>query len=201
MNYSSGMAKSFRLLKRLGRRPADEEAWSEFARCYGKQIFNWCSRWGLQEADALDVTQSVLLKLVRILPSFALDRSRQFDGWLLTLTRHTAFDLLLRRRKLVALPGDPFDLEPSGKATPNAGLAKLVADDEQELLGKAIERVRPRVQPRTWQAFHLTAIEGLSGAEVAHRLTIPLASVYKARSNIQKRLRAEVQVLEGVSRG
>jgi RNA polymerase sigma-70 factor (ECF subfamily) len=58
-------------------------------------------------------------------------------------------------------------------------------------------RVRQRVQSQTWEAFRLTAIEGQSGATVASQLGIPVTSVYKAKSNIQKQLEAEVHLLEG----
>jgi RNA polymerase sigma-70 factor (ECF subfamily) len=69
---------------------------------------------------------------------------------------------------------------------------------EQELMDEAFMRVRPRVQPQTWQAFCLTTYEGLSGAEAAAQLGIAVTSVYKAKSNIRKLLEEEVRQLEGV---
>ena len=51
------------LLLRLRQAPPDQEAWAEFVDRYGPQIHGWCRRWGLQEADAQDVTQTVLLRL------------------------------------------------------------------------------------------------------------------------------------------
>ena len=68
-----------------------------------------------------------------------------------------------------------------------------------ELLGLAAARVRERVEPHTWEAFRLTALEGLSGAETAARLGLPVASVFKAKSNVQKRLQEEISRLEGVA--
>jgi RNA polymerase sigma-70 factor (ECF subfamily) len=57
-------------------------------------------------------------------------------------------------------------------------------------------RVRERVEPGTWEAFRLTALEGLPGAEVARRLGKQVANVYVLRSNVQKLLKAEVAELE-----
>src|SRR5262245_26472535 len=52
------------LLARLAQPgPVDQTAWREFVEHYGPMIFKWCRRWNLQEADARDVTQQVLLKL------------------------------------------------------------------------------------------------------------------------------------------
>ena len=43
--------------------PVDQLAWEEFVDQYGPMIYHWCRRWGLQDADAKDVTQQVLLTL------------------------------------------------------------------------------------------------------------------------------------------
>ena len=51
------------LLKRLKLQPWDEQAWGEFVDRYGAKIVSWCRHWGLQDSDAADVCQTVLLKL------------------------------------------------------------------------------------------------------------------------------------------
>ena len=53
-----------------------------------------------------------------------------------------------------------------------------------------------RVEPHTWEAFRLTAQEGLSGAEVAARLGMQVATVFVARSTVQKMLQEEARKLE-----
>jgi RNA polymerase sigma-70 factor (ECF subfamily) len=58
-------------------------------------------------------------------------------------------------------------------------------------------RVQGRVEPHTWEAFRLTALEGLSGAEAAGRLRLKVATVYKAKSKVQQMLQEEVARLEG----
>jgi DNA-directed RNA polymerase specialized sigma24 family protein len=64
------------LLGRLGHAPADQAAWAEFADRYGRKIYGWCRQWGLQEADAEDVTQQVLLKLADKMRTFILHAAR-----------------------------------------------------------------------------------------------------------------------------
>ena len=73
-----------------------------------------------------------------------------------------------------------------------AGLARQEAD----ALRAAVARVRGRVAERTWEAFRLTALDGLSGAEAAARLGVAVMSVFKSRSNVQKMLQEEVRWLE-----
>ena len=42
------------------------------------------------------------------------------------------------------------------------------------------------MQPQTWLAFELTALQGLTGEEAANQLNMKLTTVYKAKSNVQK---------------
>ncbi len=50
-----------------------------------------------------------------------------------------------------------------------------------------MERVRPRVAPKTWDAFRLTALEGCSGATAAARLGMKITRVYGAKSEVTRR--------------
>ena len=54
---------------------------------------------GLQEADALDVSQAVLSKLAVELRQFRYDPARSFRRWLRTLVRHAAHDAMMARRR------------------------------------------------------------------------------------------------------
>jgi RNA polymerase sigma-70 factor (ECF subfamily) len=56
--------------------------------------------------------------------------------------------------------------------------------------------VRLRVAPSTWEAFRLTAVEGLSGQEATRRTGLPVGQVYVARQRVEKLLRQEVQKLD-----
>ena len=58
-------------------------------------------------------------------------------------------------------------------------------------------QVRGRVAEPTWEAFRLTALEGLSGTEASRRLNMPVASVFVSKHRVQKMLREEVHRLGG----
>ncbi len=76
-------------------------------------------------------------------------------------------------------------------------VARLSDEFDQELLEAASDRVRLRLEPKTWEAFRLTAAEGLSGAEAAARLGMSVPAVFKARFKVQKLLQVEVRRLGG----
>src|SRR6516164_639122 len=64
MTDSSVSTTSVSLLSRIRRDPSQPETWNEFVKRYAPKIYRWCRQWRLQEADAEDVTQNVLAKLV-----------------------------------------------------------------------------------------------------------------------------------------
>ena len=199
MNFADNSATSTTLLLRLQLAPSDQAAWAEFVERYGRRIEGWCRQWGLQEADAQDVAQTVLLKLLRAMETFRYDETQRFRAWLKTVTHHAWQDWVRSRRRIV-VGGDSSLLGVLESIAARDDLAAWMEGAyEQELLDQALVRVRPRVQEQTWEAFRLTTYEGLSGAEVASRLGMAITSVYKAKSNIQKLLEAEVIYLEGVA--
>ncbi len=103
----SQMSTRISLLIRLRQEPVDEGAWDEFVRRYGGLILAWCQQWGLQAADADDVSQNVLLKLADHLRSFMYDPSRRFRGFLRTMAYNACKDYLDSRRRVVAASSDP----------------------------------------------------------------------------------------------
>jgi RNA polymerase sigma factor (sigma-70 family) len=185
------------LLGRLRRDPTNQAAWNEFVDQYGRKIYRWCRHWHLHETDAEDVTQMVLLKLAEKLRTFVYDPARSFRAWLKTLTQHAWSDFVEGRQQ----PG-----RGSGDSDVQALLHTVAARDElvqqleeqfdHELLQEAVRRVRLRVEPRTWEAFQLVAITGLSGAEAGRQLQMKVATVFVNRSHVQKMLQEEIRCLE-----
>lgn len=185
------------LLIRLRREPADQRAWDEFAERYGRLIRAWCQQWGLQAADADDVTQNVLLKLAQHLRVFRYDPSLRFRGYLRTTAQNACKDYLAGRRRAVAAGADSAADAVLESAPAREDLAaRLEAAFDLEQLEIAQGRVRGRVEPHTWEAFRLTAIEGLSGADASTRLGIRVGTVFKAKSKVQQMLREELRRLE-----
>jgi RNA polymerase sigma factor (sigma-70 family) len=190
---------SVTLLGRLRHDDHDQDAWNEFVGRYEPKILQWCRGWGLQESDARDVTQDVLLKLHRLLARFAYDPSRSFRGWLRTLTHHAWRDLVDDRRRMGSGSGDTAMQDFFENVAAGDTLAQQLEEEyRSELLDQAMARVQSRVEPRTWDAFRLTALEGYSGATVADRLEMKITRVYTAKSEVKKMIRAEVRMLEKI---
>src|SRR5262245_1812897 len=148
------------LLTRLRQDPSDQAGWEEFVERYGRHIYRWCRQWKLQDADAEDVTQIILMKLTQKLPIFAYDRSRSFRGWLKTVTHHAWRDFESSRHRAQAAGGGSQVQELMLTVEAREDLArKLEEAFDLELLEAAQVRVRLRVAPQTWEAFRLHVLE------------------------------------------
>jgi hypothetical protein len=55
---------------------------------------------------------------------------------------------------------------------------------------------RLRVQPKTWEAFRLLALEDHSGNEVAERLGMKVSAVFVAKRNVRKMIEEEIARLD-----
>jgi len=198
MNRRADSMTRVTLLGRLRRDPTNQTIWSEFVDHYGPKIFLWCRKWSLQEADAQDVTQNVLLKLADKMRTFHYDPSRSFRAWLKTLTHHAWSDYLESRQRPGLGSGDSRVVDMLHSVEARADLMQhLEAEFDREILEEAMARVQLRVAPQTWQAFCLTALEGLPGADAAQRIPMQVAQVFVAKRRVQKMLSAEVAKLEG----
>jgi RNA polymerase sigma-70 factor (ECF subfamily) len=185
------------LLTQLRRDPSDQAGWDEFVERYGRHIYRWCRQWRLQDADAEDVTQDILVKLTQKLGAFAYDPSRSFRGWLKTVAHHTWRDFVDSRRHAQRAAGDSRVRELLLTVEAREDLArKLEEAFDLELVEAAKLRVRLRVAPHTWEAFRLMALEGLPVAEVAARVHLQVAMVYVAKSKVQRMLQEEIAKLE-----
>jgi RNA polymerase sigma-70 factor (ECF subfamily) len=189
---------SITLLRRLRRTPTDQGAWEQFVERYGPSIYRWCRHHGLQKSDAEDVTQDVLMRLLEKMKTFRYDASGSFRSWLHTLTHHAWYDFLQKRRRGGACgSGDSAIVQMLQTTETRDDLVRHLDEEfDRELLDRAMTEVRRRVEPRTWEAFRMLAIEELSGAEAAAQLRMKVAAVFVARSKVQKRIREEVRRLE-----
>jgi RNA polymerase sigma-70 factor (ECF subfamily) len=197
MESDSGQGTSLSLLERLRQAPANQQAWEEFVERYGRRIYGWCRAWHLQDADARDVTQMVLLKLARKMSTFVYDPAGSFRNWLKTVTQHVLSDFVAEWKQ----PGRSDDSRVGAmldKVEARADLVQTIeAEFDQEMLDQAKVRVRQRVDSRTWEAFQLTALGQQRGSAVADQLGMTVAAVFKAKSRVQKMLQEEVRRLEG----
>jgi RNA polymerase sigma factor (sigma-70 family) len=195
------MSMTGTVLHALLRDPEDQRAWANFVLRYGPKIHAWGLRWGLQESDAQEVTQVVLMKLVEHFKKpggFAYDRGRgPFRGWLKTVAHHAWRDYLeARRRHGVGMGGSEL-LEQLHTVEARDDLAERLLDEaRRELMAAAAEMVRREVKTRDWGIWTALVIDGRSPQDVARELGMQVETVRVIKSRIKKRLEEIIRQLE-----
>lgn len=173
------------------------QAWYDFMDRYGPRVEGWCRRWGLQEADAHDVTQNVMLQLARQMETFEYDSRARFRSWLKTVAWRAWADFLSARNRNPALPGTADLLDRMDSVEARDDLMERLDDEaNREILEVAIRRVRSRVQEKTFEAFRLMALEGLSGAKAAEQIGIKPGSAFVAKSRVDRMINEEIVLLD-----
>ncbi len=139
MTAAADSRTSVTLLNLLRDDEKQRVGWEEFVLRYRPKILGWCRKWGLQEADAEDVTQSVLVKLTEKMRSFRYDPSFSFRRWLRTVTHNTCIDYSERWRKQRGT-GNSEVLQMLQSLEARADLAaRLEETYDQELLALAMD--------------------------------------------------------------
>jgi RNA polymerase sigma-70 factor (ECF subfamily) len=186
------------LLVRLGDR-ADHEAWAEFVELYEPAVYRLARSRGLQHADALDLVQDVLAAVAGAIDRWEPDPARgRFRSWLFRIARNMAVNAL-RRGGRGRGSGDSgvneLLQEIPAAAEPDATRFEL--EFRREAFLRAADRLRDETSATAWQAFWLTAVEGMGVDEAARRLEITVGALYAARSRVLARLRKQVEQFEG----
>jgi RNA polymerase sigma-70 factor (ECF subfamily) len=185
-------------LRAVLRDPGDPEAWKTFVERYAPRVLAWCRQWNLQPADAQDVTQDVLYRLLRQLRRFPYDPAKgHFRGWLKGVARHAWSDLRDSRRRAGWGSGDPDVQRLLETREEQSGFVEALEQEfERELYEEARARVQLRVSRSTWRAFELLVNEEWSGLRVAAELKLSVAAAYMAKHRVQKLLAEEVRRLQ-----
>lgn len=184
-------ATSLSLFDRL-RQDANETAWLRMVEIYTPLIKGWLRRYSLPDQDVDDVVQEVLAVVVRRLPDF--QKSPQvgaFRRWLRTITVNCLRELWRDERfRPRAIGNTEFAGVLDLLEDPESALSKIW-DKEHDLYvtRHLLERIRPRFEDKTWQAFQRVALEGLAVDEVAAELGMSVNAVFIAKSRVMHALR------------
>ena len=178
---------------------SDREAWARFVEIYGPLIYGFVRKRGLQDADAVDLMQDVLKSVAGAIERLDYDPAKgRFRGWLFTIVLNRLRNELATQSRREAGSGDSGVAQRlTAEPAPDELESQWEHEHQQRLFGWAGEQVQTEVEPRTWQAFWRTAVDGAAGKEVAQELEMTVAAVYLAKSRVMARLKELVHEAEG----
>lgn len=179
----------------------DWEAWLSFVQTYAPVIHGFLRRQGIQEADALDVAQDVLVDVAAAICNFEhhKDRRGSFRKWLFTIVRNRTIDHWRRESRQPRGSGDSHIQQ---------ALAEIPTDDAtvedewnreylETVFHRAASQVKGDFQTSTWRAFWRTTVEHSPPQAVAVETGLSLRAVYLAKRRVLKRIQEQIEFLEG----
>ena len=185
----------------------DHEAWAAFVERYAPVVFSWCRRFSLQDSDAADVTQDVLVKLMRSMRSFRYEPGKgRFRGWLKTVTANAVRDLAKSWEGRIRGRGDDSTVTTRWIRCRLPMRSNHSQPTSNRSTSASCCRRRPnwfgtRVKPANWDAWELTSVENMPAAKAATELGVSIGTIYVARSRVNKLLAAEVAQLQKLDQG
>ena len=180
------------------RSPGNREAWDQFVQIYRPVIYRLARSRGLQDADAQDLAQQVLIAVASAITTWEKsDEQVRFRHWLRRVARNAIVNALSRRPYDRAVGGSSAQsfLEDLRGNSPQSD-AEIELEYRRELYLRAARQVQVDVEPETWRAFELTVIQEMNMDEVALTLKKSIGAIYVARSRIMQRLREIIRELE-----
>lgn len=182
-------ATSASLIEQL-RGPNRSSAWVRFVNLYTPLLREWALRRGFQDADAADLVQNVLVKLMFEMPRYTKTDGRPFRAWLAQVLTNAGHDYR-KRRATRSLPG-AVGLAEVGREEPNPVEELEEATYRQSLLLRGLDVVRADFNEQTWAAFNGVMVDDRPAADVARELGVSENAVYLARHRVLTRLRQEL---------
>jgi RNA polymerase sigma-70 factor (ECF subfamily) len=175
----------------------NREAWEEFVQVYRPVIYRMARRRGMQDADAQDLAQDVLIRISKSIEGWERQHGIRFRHWLRKVASNAIVTAVTRSKPRDIVQGSAAEPFLDSALEESAATDELHAECLRERYLRAANMVKLDVSPDTWSAFERTVIQGESCEVAAEFLGKSIGTIYAARSRILKRLQAEVRRLEG----
>lgn len=185
MNMKDAPETRHSLLARLHGSDNDG-SWTEFVTLYEPAIYRFARRQGLQDADAREIVQEVLLNVRSLALKPASQKIERFRAWLATVARNRVIDLVRKKTRKERALSQLRDKSPTHN---DDGFRYEI---RHQMFVIASQKVQRQVSAAQWQAFWQTAVESAPAHEVAERLRMSLGNVYVSRCRVMEKLRHEI---------
>ncbi len=176
----------------------ETEAWKNLVDLYRPLILAWLNRQGVPARDLEDLSQEVLLSVVKHLPGFRHSGQRgAFRAWLRTIVCSRTTDYWRALDTGAHAQGGSAATAALQQIADPGSYLNRQWDEEHDryVLDCLLELVEQEFEPVTLLAFRRLALDGVSGAEAAQELGLSVAAAYMAKSRVLARIRQEAEGL------
>jgi RNA polymerase sigma-70 factor (ECF subfamily) len=181
------------LIQRLAN-PADSVAWERFEKCYQLAIYRYARSRGLQQIDAIDVVQEVLLAVHRQAARWEpTGRAGSFRAWLAETARRVTLQVIRFRDRTKSSAAASSIVEALATMPIHEDSAEDQRETDRWRFYCAAATVEAEVSQQNWRAFWMTAVEGKAAEVVAKSLSMRVGTVYSAKCRVLARIRQAVE--------
>jgi RNA polymerase sigma-70 factor (ECF subfamily) len=175
----------------------EKDAWKDLTDLYRPLILGWLNRQGVPPRDLEDLSQEVLLSVVKHLPGYQHSGQRgAFRSWLRTIVCSRTADYWRALDAATPAGGSGATAALQEIADPDSNLNRHWDEEhDRYVLHCLLDLVDEEFEPVTLRAFRRLALDGVSGAEAAQELGLSVAAVYVAKSRVLARIRQEAEGL------
>lgn len=172
----------------------DEVSWNSFYAMYKPLILLRGSDLRLSQTEKEELVQLVMVSFFNTSKTFRYDKSRgRFRDYLKRIIQNKAYDIM-RRRQNNTISVDSYDC--GLEAIPQEAEDRWESEWNSHLLKQAIEELKLKIEPTTYQSYYLFVVENISAKEVAKMLDIKPNAVYQHKSRVEEMLREIVRTIE-----
>ncbi|KAA0544602.1 sigma-70 family RNA polymerase sigma factor [Bacillus sp. BGMRC 2118] len=147
----------------------DKQALELLYERYEKLLYSFSYRLTQDQELAEEVVQEVFMKLWKGLGKYD-DSKGKFSSWILTVTRHSAIDLIRKRNRETTVELDTDDTIPSKEATVEE---QVEWNEKGNTLRKALSSLKEEQQ----KVINLVYFKGLTHQKISEECNIPIGTV------------------------
>ncbi|MCM8531308.1 MAG: sigma-70 family RNA polymerase sigma factor [Lentisphaeraceae bacterium] len=183
------------LLMRL-KESHDEKSWDEFHFYYAPYVRNLVRQFNLPEADVSDVTQLILVRVWKSLPTFNYDKSKGlFRSWLAAISRNATINFLdskssRNNRQNVSMDDQVF----TSSVSPEV---EKISEKEwrRHISALAWDNIKGELSDRMLISF-TKSLDGIDKDLIAEELKVEANTVQVYKQRVANKLCKEINRLE-----
>ena len=191
-------------------RQGDEVSWNDFYDAYKGLVKSCGQDYGLSNAEKEELLQNVMCEVFRrdMLKNFDSEESYdeyffthdqtkgRFRNYLRQVVKYQAYKIMRARKNDIRIDDDDNHIQ---IASPEDDWDNIWEFEwQRHVLNMALIELRGRVQPDTYAAFEMYALQNRPVQEVAQFLDISVSAIYTAKSRCIAVLKEAVKDLENV---
>ncbi|MCR9202571.1 MAG: sigma-70 family RNA polymerase sigma factor [Planctomycetaceae bacterium] len=181
-------------------RDRDPNAWPELVRLYRPLILRWLQSCQVSESDAEDISQEVLIQVLRLIDDFEHNgRVGAFRNWLRAVTHNVMRNHLRKAEQHETWLSDKLRFTVTALSSDSSDATRQFnREHDRMIVERLLGELNDEVSLRAMTIFRRYCLLEESAESVAADLAISVNCVYVTRVRVLQKLRAKSELLDDI---